>query len=140
MKKEAYADTTIEAVGGRLRHLDRYCNLDNPEDVKVFIANKNCSSAFKESLIEAYDCYCRANGITWSKPFYQRYNKLPKISSEAKLNMIVASASRKFALIFSMMKDLGTRPIELTLLKVKDIDLEMGLSQLQVQSIVSVEL
>jgi integrase len=40
--------------------------------------------------------------------------------------MIIASASRKFALIFSMMKDLGTRPIELTWLKVRDIDLESG--------------
>lgn len=126
MKKEAYADTTIGAVGKRLQHLAKNCNLDNPEDVKGFIANKNCSMAFKESLVEAYDCYCRANGITWSKPFYQRYDKLPKIPSEAKLNMIIASASRKFALILSMMKDLGTRPIELTWLKVRDIDLENG--------------
>jgi len=85
---------------------------------------KTVVMAFKESLVEAYDCYCRANGITWDKPFYQRYDKLPKVPSEAKLNMIVASASRKFALILSMMKDLGTRPIELTWLKVRDIDLE----------------
>jgi hypothetical protein len=28
-KKEAYADTTIEAVGKRLRHINRHCNLDN---------------------------------------------------------------------------------------------------------------
>jgi integrase len=40
--------------------------------------------------------------------------------------MLIANAGRKYALILSMMKDLGTRPIELTWLKVKDIDLERG--------------
>ena len=47
MEKEAYVDLTIEAVGKRLEHLARNCNLNNPEDVKGFIANKNCSMAFK---------------------------------------------------------------------------------------------
>jgi integrase len=127
MKKEAYADTTIGAVGSRLRYLTRNCILSKPEVVKCFIANKNCSTTFKESLIEAYDLYCRANNIAWSKPFYQRYDKLPKIPTEEKLNMIISNASRKFTLILSMMKDLGTRPIELTWLKVRDLDLETGL-------------
>jgi hypothetical protein len=63
MKKEAYADTTAKAVGKRLRHLARNCLLDKPEIVKGFIAQKDCSMAFKESLVEAYDLYCRANGI-----------------------------------------------------------------------------
>jgi integrase len=126
MKKEAYADTTARAVGKRLKHLARICILDNSESVKGSIAQKNCSTAFKESLVEAYDLYCRANGITWKKPFYQRYDKMPKIPTEEKLNMIISNASRKFALILSMMRDLGTRPIELTWLKVKDIDLSTG--------------
>ena len=126
MKKEAYADSTIRAVGKRLRHLQKHCSLNNAEIVKGFIAQKDCSNAFKESLVEAYDLYCRANKIEWNKPFYQRYDKLPKIPSEEKLNMIIANASRKYVLILSMMKDLGTRPIELTWLKVRDIDLDTG--------------
>jgi len=126
MKKEAYAKSTISAVGKRLRYLAKNCLLDQPEIVKGFIAEKNCSNAFKETLVEAYDLYCRTNGILWNKPFYDRYDKLPKIPSEEKLNMIVARSSKEFALILSMMKDLGTRPIEITWLKVKDIDLEKG--------------
>ena len=126
MKKEAFAESTIKAVRHRLASLAKNCLLDQPELVKGFIAEKECSNAFKESLVEAYDLYCRANCITWSKPFYERYDKLPKIPSEEKLNMIIAKASKNLALIFSMMKDLGTRPIELTWLKVKDIDLETG--------------
>lgn len=53
MKKEAYADSTIEAAGKSLRHLARNCNLANSESAKGFIAQKNCSMAFKESLVEA---------------------------------------------------------------------------------------
>jgi len=126
MKKEAYCDTTVKAVGKRLKHIAKNCLIGNPEFVKGFIAQKECSPAFKESLVEAYDLYCRANGIAWSKPFYQRYDKQPKIPSEEKLNLIIANSSKKFALVFSMMRDLGTRPIELTWLKVKDIDLQNG--------------
>ena len=126
MKKNAYADTTIKAVGQRLAHLARKCFLGDAESVKGFIAEKDCSMAFKESLVEAYDLYCKANGIAWGKPFYQRYDRMPKIPSEEKLNMIIANASRKFALLLSMMRDLGTRPIELTWLKVRDVDLGTG--------------
>jgi integrase len=127
MKKEAYANSTINAVAKRLRYLKKNCLLEQPEIVKGFIAEKNCSNAFKETLIEAYDLYTKANNIVWKKPFYDRYDKLPKIPSEEKLNMIIARSSKKFALVFSMMKDLGTRPVELTWLKVKDIDLEKGI-------------
>jgi integrase len=126
MKKEAYAESTINAVRKRLLYLAKNCLLDQPEVVKGFVAEKDCSNAFKETLVEAYNLYYRANDIVWKKPFYDRYDKLPKIPSEEKLNMIIARSSKKFALILSMMKDLGTRPIELTWLKVKDIDLEKG--------------
>jgi len=54
MKKNAYADTTIKATGKKLRHLQKNCNLQNPENVKGYIANKQCSNGHKESLIEAY--------------------------------------------------------------------------------------
>ncbi|MDI6715307.1 MAG: site-specific integrase [Thermodesulfovibrio sp.] len=126
MKKEAYAESTIRATGKRLRHLAKNCSLENPEFVKGFIAQKTCSMAFKESLVEAYNLYCRANGFQWSKPFYQRYDKQPKIPTEEKINMIIANCSKKLALALSIIRDLGLRPIELTWLKMKDIDLESG--------------
>jgi len=104
MKKNAYADSTIEATCKRLKHLSKYCNLDNPENVKVFIANKQCSNGFKESLIETYALYCKANNIVWNKPFYERYDRQPKIPSEEKLNMIIANSSKRLALILSIMR------------------------------------
>jgi len=126
MKKNGYADTTIKATGKRLRHLQRNCNLKEPEEVKGYIANKQCSNAYKESLIETYAILMKSTNQKWQQPFYKRYDKLPKIPTEEKLNMLIANARTRMALILSMSKELGTRPIELTWLKIKDINLENG--------------
>lgn len=50
MKKTAYEDTTIKGAQKRIKHIQKTCNLDDPEQVKGFIANKQCSNAHKESL------------------------------------------------------------------------------------------
>ncbi len=126
MKKNAYADSTIKGTAKRLRHLQRNCDLRNPEAVKGFIAKKQCSNAHKESLIEAYDKVMKSLNVKWEKPFYKRYDKLPKIPTEEKLNMLISHASPRMALFLSMSKNLGTRPVELTWLKVSDINLQNG--------------
>jgi integrase len=130
MKKEAYADSTIEYTAKRLRHLQRNCTLANPEAIKTFVANKECSNAYKECLIEAYAIYMRSIEQTWKQPFYKRYDKLPKIPTEEKIDMLISNASTRMALFQSMSKDLGTRPIELTWLKVSDINLQNGVTHI----------
>jgi len=107
--------------------LKKNCLLANPESVKIFVANKKCSNAFKECLIETYDLFMRSIGKKWNTPFYERYDKLPRIPSEEKINMLISHASPRMALTLSMSKDLGSRPIELTWLKVADINLENGI-------------
>jgi len=126
MKKNGYAETTIKATGKRLRHLEKHCNLKDPENVKGYIATKKCSNGYKESLIESYDILIRSINKQWNKPFYQRYDKLPKIPTTEHLNMLIANASPRISLFLSMSKDLGTRPIELTWLQIKDINLKTG--------------
>lgn len=127
LKTEGFTEATITATRKRLRHLAKHCNLVEPKTVKDFIASKECGNGFKESLSEAYDHYVRCNGLTWIKPFYKRYDKRPKIPTEQRIEMLIASANLRMALVLSMMRDLGTRPIELTWLKVKDCDLEKGI-------------
>ena len=126
MKKNAYADTTIKATGKRLRSLQRNCNLKDPENVKAYIANKKCSSGFKETLIETYALLMKCLNQQWEQPFYQRYDKQPKIPTEEKINMLISNARPRMALFLSMSKDLGTRPIELTWLQVKHVNLDNG--------------
>ena len=51
---------------------------------------------------------------------------MPKIPQEAKIDLIIASASKKLATAISISKDTGLRPIELMNLRLKDIDLQNG--------------
>jgi hypothetical protein len=55
MKKEAYADSTIKATAKRLKHLKKNCLLADPESVKIFVANKKCSIAFKNPYEKAFN-------------------------------------------------------------------------------------
>ncbi len=96
MKKNGYADTTIKATGKRLRHLQRNCNLKDPEDVKGYIATKQCSNAYKECLIETYNLLMKSINQEWQKPFYARYDKQPKIPTEEKINMLISNAMHAF--------------------------------------------
>jgi hypothetical protein len=75
MKKEAYETTTIQRVVKELKHLERNCNTANPEEVKLYIANKDVSNARKENLIESYNIAIHSLGLQWNKPFYERNGK-----------------------------------------------------------------
>jgi integrase len=127
MKKQAYEETTIKATAKRLKHLQKNCHLADPESIKLFVANKKCSNAFKVSLIETYHIYMKSIGQQWNKPFYTRYDKLPKIPTEERINMLISHAAPRMSLILSMSKDLGSRPVELTWLTVTDINLQNGI-------------
>jgi len=58
LKKRGYAEKTIEGYSKRLKMLGKHIDLDNPENVKVFIANQaHWSNAYKESCVNAYTHY-----------------------------------------------------------------------------------
>lgn len=129
MKKNAYEDTTIRKAAKLLRHLQRQktCNITDPESVKLYVANKKCSNGHKENLIEAYNYLMMANDQQWEKPFYQRYSKKRKAPKEELVDFLVNHARIEMATKLSISKDLGQRPIELTWLTIKDIDLSTGI-------------
>ena len=127
MKKEGYADSTLKAYDSRLRSLTKHVNLDIPDAIKAYIASKNSwSNAFKEGVAKSYDQYVRWNGLEWNKPFYRYSKKLPYIATTEQLNKIISNCRKKYALILSILRDTGLRPIELHRLTLKDVDLEKG--------------
>ncbi|MCW4010009.1 MAG: hypothetical protein NWF05_05250 [Candidatus Bathyarchaeota archaeon] len=130
MKKEAYEETTIKRVMKELKHIIRHCDSRKPEEVKLFISNKKCEAGRKENLAEAYDKVIQSLGLNWKKPFYQRKRKKRRAPKEELINFIIDNVNFPLNLKLSMHKDLGNRPIELTWLKVKDIDLSTGATSL----------
>jgi integrase len=126
MKNNAYEPTTIKRVGKELRHLQRNCNISQPEAVKTYVASKQCSNARKENLIESYAIVIKSLKLTWNQPFYERYDKKRRAPKEQLIDFMINHFRLEMALKLSMSKDLGTRPIELLWLKVNDIDLATG--------------
>ena len=126
LKVKGYAERTLEGIDKRLRMFSRNVNLDDPEQVKRFIAEKDCGNAYKESLVNAYIHYARAFKLSWSIPKYKRDERLPNVPTTEQVNRIIAHSRRKYALVFSILRDTGLRPVELERLTLKQVDLEKG--------------
>ncbi|UCH69771.1 MAG: tyrosine-type recombinase/integrase [Candidatus Bathyarchaeota archaeon] len=57
---------------------------------------------------------------------YKRQRGLPYVATTEQINKIISRASKKYALVFSVLRDTGLRPIEIHKLTLKNIDLERG--------------
>ena len=126
LKKTGRAEATIKTIGKALHALEKHCNLDNPEAVRTWIATADKSDGYKRNLCSSYDHYTRQHGLTWKKPKYRESAKMPKIPTEAKISYIIANSPTKLATALSISRDTGLRPVELTRLKLKDIDPTKG--------------
>ena len=126
LKKLGRKDSTLIPILRRLKYLAKNVDLSQPEKVKQFIASKPCSDGYKDNLIDAYSHYCRFFGIQWCKPKYMREERITRVPREEDINKIISHSKLKYAVAYSVMRDVGLRPVELGLLKVKDVDLETG--------------
>ena len=123
LKKQGYSEETIRVTGKLLKGLAKSSNLDRPESVKACIAQKHCSNGYKENLVNAYDHYAKFHGLFWVKPFYRRIERHPKIPTTLQIETIINFASRNYRPILTLAK-YGLRPIEISMVRRKDIDLE----------------
>jgi integrase len=126
LKKLGRKDSTLIPMLRRLKYLDKNVDLNQPEKVRQFVASKSCSDGYKDNLIDAYSHYCEYCGIKWVKPRYRRIERITRVPREEDINKIISHAKLKYAVAYSMIRDVGLRPVELGLLKVKDVDLETG--------------
>ena len=124
MKNKARSNDTIKNTSKALRHLEIHTNLNNPEQVEQFIANKQVSASYKKNLCIAYNKYCQYYKIKWQTPHYKPEPKQRRIPTKQKLKMIISSSGKTLATKLTISLECGLRPVELCNLKVKDIDLE----------------
>jgi integrase len=117
---------TIKNVSKKLDVLAKHTNLDDPEAVKTFVATSNLNEGYKRNLIMAYEHYVKMYGLTWTKPKYHENAKMPKIPQEMKIENIMANSPLKLRTAIAMSTDTGLRPVELTRLTLRDVDLQNG--------------
>ena len=131
MKKDGYAESTIRVTGKRLRMIAKTVDLDDPESVKGYVANKNSSNGYKEALCDVYDRYAKYNGLSWSRPRYERDDQPPYVPNEEELNTLIANSGPKYAMLLSLLKDTGMRPIEAERSRVRWFDFQRGVVNVQ---------
>ena len=124
LKNNAKSDCTIKFVDKALTRISKHADLDNPEEVKRFIANLQTSDNYKRNLCFAYKQYCDYYKITWQKPTYYQEPKTIRIPSTAHIDMLIANSGKVMSVKLTLSKETGLRPVEVCNLKVKDIDLE----------------
>ena len=124
MKNNAKSDYTIRNYDKLLRHISKYADLDNPEEVKRFIANKPTSNGHKKNLSLAYNKYCEYYKLVWELPEYKQEPKQIRIPTKEQVETLCASAGRVNSVKLTLSKETGLRPVELCNLRVKDVDLE----------------
>jgi integrase len=114
-----------------LTQIEKHVRLDNTDQVSTYIAEKQVKESYKANMVDYYAHYCDFNGIKFSKPKYHRDHKLPYVPSKEELGLFISHASPRYSLIYSIMKDTGMRPVEVSAIKVDDIDLEKGIISVQ---------
>ena len=119
---ESYLTTLIRA----LNEIGRHVNLENPSEVALYIAKKKAMDSFRANLCDFYKHYADYFGIPFVKPRYHRDHKLPQVPTTEELSIIISHASKKYALIYSIIRDTGLRPIEASNITPSHIDLERG--------------
>jgi len=126
MRKDGYSENTIEPIGRRLRNLAKHVNLDNPDEVKGHIAKADWSNGYKENMVNAYNHYAVFHGLSWKRPKYQRAFSIKKLPLESDIDLVISFTKTRNRVAFRLVKECGLRPIEVTNLTLKQIDLNSG--------------
>ena len=124
MKKKGRAEATIIETTRRLKELTKTCNIDEPESVKLALANKKWANTTKSTTVSAYTAYLRFLNKTWTPPRYIIQEKIYFIPTETEIDQLIASAGKTTATLLQLLKETGARIGEATNLEWKDIDLE----------------
>ena len=125
MKKQGFRPSTITNRAELIATLlNQNVDLNNPEDVKFAIADKNCCDGYKKNLVLAYDTFLRMQNKKWDAPKYKPDAKLPFIPLESEIDQIVNSAGKRTSTFLATLKETGADPGEALAIEWIDVDQE----------------
>lgn len=131
MKANGLSDLTIKDISAKLNRLSKIADLNKPEEVKLAIANLDIVNSTRNSYAKAYNYYAERNGIQWNRPRYKYERKIPIIPSTQNVDKIISASTRKYATIFTILKETGFEGHELATVTRNQIDSERGIISVQ---------
>jgi integrase len=131
LRERGYSEAYLKTMMRALLEIADHADLHKSDDVLMYIARKKVKDSFKANLVDFYRHYADFYGIHFVRVCYRRDHRIPRVPSEEKIDMLIAHASKKYAVIYSIVKECGLRPVEVTGLSLDDIDLEKGVMSIR---------
>jgi integrase len=122
MKANGRAESTIERSLDILIRLSQKCNLDNPEETKLALANFKWKNSTKNTTAGILKCYYKFINKPFEKPKYAVERELPFIPTEQELDILISAGFHLTATRLQILKETGARIGELDKLKWQHID------------------
>jgi integrase len=107
--------------------LSKSSGLDSPEQVKAALSTLDWANSTKELACDILADYYRYRQIPFTKPRYERIEKLPFIPLENEIDLLIGGCGPKTSTVLQTLKETGARIGEIWGLKWSDIDNEKGL-------------
>ncbi len=92
-----------------LKALTHHVNLQDPEAVKAYLANVECSINRKGKIVEDLDRFYKYKQISWLKPHYKRVDTLPFVPTTQEVNDLIACLGPKTSVFTLLLKETGCR-------------------------------
>jgi integrase len=124
MKKNGRADETVETAISRLKHLNKLCNITEPEQVKAVLATSDWMNSTKHNVALIYTGYIKYLGKKWTPPKYTKETPLPFIPTEMEIDSLISASKQKTATLLQFLKETASRIGEATQLEWTQLDLE----------------
>jgi len=131
MKNNGLSDSNIATVSHKLNQISKFANLLDPEEVKTYIANAKISNHSKQKLANCYQYFTQTHDIKYEKPKYKWERKIPLIPTTQNIDKVISATGRKYATIFTILKETGLETKELETVHLADIDAERGIINAQ---------
>jgi integrase len=117
-KNKGLAEETVRIWYNRLKKISENTDLNEPENVKKYIAEATFAQGTKYNMVVVYNAYLQFIGKTWKRPKYHLEQKLPEfIPTEQEIDSLIAGCGKKTATILQTIKETGMRIGEVLRLK-----------------------
>ncbi len=111
--------TTIKTSSQRAKTFRTKLQHKQPRRSQTLHSKKELLKRKKRKPNRIIQLVIKSLGLTWNKPFYERYDKKRRAPKEELIDFMINHFRFEMALKLTMLKDLGTRPKELLWLTVQ---------------------